>query len=83
MVLVVVELELRAQGAALLLPGVAVDVVTLVGAAHLELVDRSHAGATSVRRSKNREGGRGFDTLGGGCSFTRPMARLTPQLMHA
>lgn len=47
-VLVAVEFIARVQSVALLLSWITVDILTLVGVAHLELVNRPHTGAASV-----------------------------------
>lgn len=47
-VLVAMQLQIGLPGAALLLPRVVVDVLALIGVAHLELIGGSHAGAPPV-----------------------------------
>lgn len=46
--LVAMQLKIGLPSAALLLPRVVVDVLALVGVAHLELIGGSHTGAPSV-----------------------------------
>lgn len=48
MVLVAMQLKIGLPSAALLLPRVVVDVLALVGVAHLELIGGSHTGAPAV-----------------------------------
>lgn len=48
MVLVAVDIIARVPSVALLLSRVTIDILTLVGIAHLELISRPHAGTASV-----------------------------------
>lgn len=67
-VLVAMQLVVRVPGVALVLSRVAVDVLALVPAAHLELVRGSHAGPASVGRS-GEDAERGREKKGVGISF--------------